>query len=489
MNSHRFPLISACVFLLASSAIPSQAAPQPRTRAEFTAAMAKLREGMSTNEVIEILGKPDDIRSQSDPGGISRVNTKEIWCYGANSHLSLPTLGCVYIDQNGQTQESFGGRGQPPQPELFKEEELCELLRLLNTAPGMEGWAYNPLPVIQIVNRLQPLGKEKALAAIGEYVRVSDKWSGFDRPRSGMYLVLAVLFDLPDGIYSFQSGAFGAPSPPPPKDANQIPRFPIAIVDDIPLMLVNGYILAGLASPMENVVEFYRVHGQIRPSKLTPNNDPLSAVAHLTNSSQWIYGDTNLQETKFSPPEDARQEQFMLQEQLLRLIDSVYRLPVDAMGNRLPWDENQRDTRWQKVVSDVSALKIKWDSRQDIYVFQNGTSLAPLKRHVYQRQIWKIEGLGYDEAELVLERQDENWLHVWFNSGESKDAKLIPAVIQLFTIDNPEKPIFTSRLEKIKGTGGYQSQSAIHALKAGSEVIGKLVTVNHQTNSSPVFKP
>ena len=101
---------------------------------------------------------------------------------------------------------------------MFTEDELRDLLRLLDTAPGLDGYSYNPLPVIQIVNKLQPLGKEKALAAIAEYVRVSDEWSDFRGPRSGMFLVLAVLFDLPDGVYSDQAGSFGAPSPGPPKD-------------------------------------------------------------------------------------------------------------------------------------------------------------------------------------------------------------------------------------------------------------------------------
>jgi hypothetical protein len=492
MRSNQISPAIAVILLFACGLARVQGAPKFHSRAEFVTAMANIKAGISTNDVMEILGKPDDVRTQFDPDGIHRVNTQEIWCYGAQSHLSFPTLGCVYVDINGQAQESYGGRGEPPRPNLFAEDELRDLLRLLDTAPGMEGWNYNPLPEIQIVNRLQPLGKEKALAVIAEYVRVSDEWSGFGGSRSGMFLVLAVLFDLPAGVYSAQAGSFGAPSPGPPKDPDRIPRFPIAIVDDIPFMLVNGYMLAGRATPMENVVNFYQAKGSIRTRPLLPGSDPLASIAHLTNSEQWIYGDTNLQRTEhslsFGPIEDSEREQAMLMEQLLRLIDSVYRLPTDAMGSRLPWGE-ERDPAWKRIVSEVSTLKIKWDPQQNIFVFQEGTHLAPPERQNYQRQIWKLAGLGYDRAELVLERKDPNWLHVIVNWTDTKEAKLIPAVLYLFNGNEADKPIFTSRLVNRKGNGGSSSESSIIALKPGSEVFARLVTWDHHTNSSPIFEP
>lgn len=471
----------------------SRAEQQSRNRADFAAAMARIKPGMHTNEIIEILGKPDDIRTQTDPAGISRVNTKQIWCYGTESHLSFPTLGCVYIDESGDSQESFGGLGQPPRPSLFAEDELNELLRLLDAAPGLDGYNYNPLPVIQIVNKLQPLGKEKALAAVAEYVRVSDGWSSFHGPRFGMYLVLAVLFDLPDGFYSDQAGGFGAPDPGPPKDPNRIPRYPIAIVDDIPLMLVNGYELAGMPSRMENIVDFYLVHGRMREKQLVPTNAPLAVIEHLANSPAWIFGDTNLQKTEFSisfgPADDSKREKSMLMEQVLRLIDSVYQMPTDALGMRLPWDEEQRDHAWQKIVSDISALQIKWDPRQNSYTFQDGKHLPPVEKHIYQRQIWKINGLGYENAELVLQRKDENWLKVMVDYSDAANAKLTPAVIHLFSVSDTHTPIFTTQLIKIKGSGSGTTDSSTIGLKAGTDVIAKLITVNHQTNSSPVFKP
>src|SRR5437588_45169 len=74
-----------------------KASTAPRTRAEFAAAMAKVKKGMPEKEVLALLGKPDDIRTQCDPGGIAvDRTTREVWRYGTNGHLTCPTLGCVY---------------------------------------------------------------------------------------------------------------------------------------------------------------------------------------------------------------------------------------------------------------------------------------------------------------------------------------------------------------------------------------------------------
>jgi hypothetical protein len=454
--------------------------------------MARIRENMTEEEVVSILGQPDDVRTQIDPGGISRVHTKEIWCYGTRGHLSFPSLGCVYIDVDGRTQESFGGKGRPPKSNLFTKDELQNLLRLLDTTPGLEGYSYNPLPLIQIVNTLQPLGKEKALAVIGEYIRVSDEWFGFMGARSGLFLVLQVLFDLPNGVDPQEAGGFGAPSPGGPRNHNLIPRFPIALVDDIPMMLVNGYALQGRATPMEDVLEFFRVNGHFRSRPLVPANDPLAALAHLMTSTQWIYGDSKLMESggfAFKDPETNEREKSMLMEQLLRLIDSVYRLPTDVYGNRLPCGELPEAT-WQRIVSAVHPLNIKWDAQQNMFVFQDGTHLPKLSSKIYRRQIWRLPGMGYEDADLVLERKSDEWVEVMVNLTEKSGANLRPATLILFAGDEKEQlPLQTFTFTESKGRGGGSSESRTIGLKPDTQIKAKLVIEGYRTNFSPILKP
>lgn len=100
--------LAGLLLLVTCASGSSQGASQAREREQFQQALDHIREGMTEAEVISILGRPEDIRTERDPGGIGRVHTKEIWCYGAKGHLSFPTLGCVYIDKSGRTQEAFG---------------------------------------------------------------------------------------------------------------------------------------------------------------------------------------------------------------------------------------------------------------------------------------------------------------------------------------------------------------------------------------------
>lgn len=483
-------LRSAVLFLLlAVMSLDSQAAQADRSREEFAAAMAKIKEGTPESEVLALLGKPDDIRTKFDPGGISRVGTKEIWCYDAKGHLGFPTLGCIYIDENGRSQEVFGGQGQPPKPGLFKEEELRELLCILDTTPEPEGYFhYNPLLVIRIVNTLQPLGAEKASAAIGEYIRVSDE---FAYHREGIFLVLRVLFDVPETIDPNKVG-LGMPSPAYPKDPHQIPRFPVALVDDIPLMLAGGYSYEGSPISMEDVLEFFKVNGRLHPQPLTPSKDPLGALKHLMKSSQWIYADRTLQDPYSMKMTDMNDgEKDMIREQLLRLIDSVYRLPANALGDRLPCPcggGESSDSAWKRYVGDVAALKIKWDTKQNEYVFQDGTHLPDVEKKLYQRSIWKLTGLGYDEAELTLERTSDSYLDILVNSSQKAGAPLRTGTLSIFAGDG-SPPLLTSEFTEESGTGGGSKESHTVTLKAGTKLRARLVINGNQTNWSPVFEP
>lgn len=75
------PLIFACICLCQAQP------PQTRTRERFATLMSQVSPAMTREEVEAILGKPDDVRTKYDPGGIRRAETEEIWRYGTNGHL------------------------------------------------------------------------------------------------------------------------------------------------------------------------------------------------------------------------------------------------------------------------------------------------------------------------------------------------------------------------------------------------------------------
>ena len=382
-----------CLLVTGACLLPARAA-EP-DRAAFARAMGAVWKGMSAEEAVHLLGKPADIRTQFDPGGIAAARTTEIWGYGTAGHLTFPALGCLYI-QEGAVQYVFGGKGTAPAATMFGEGELAALLRLLDATTHEGG--RNPLAYIRIVNTLQPLGKDKALAAIDEYLRVS---SEIFSDRIPLFLVLRLLFEVPADPGFMPRMRVGAPSVAEPKDPKFLPRFPWVLLDDVPLNLVNGYMLAGLRQPVAEHVEYFRKNGKLREHPLRPSNNPLRVLDNLEHSPLWIYRDL--------PGSPGYQwAKGLLAEQLLRLIDTVYRIEPDQHGHRLP-HEHFDAQRWDRAVREVAALDIRWDAAKNRYGFADGTALPEVSKPIHRRQMWEVPGLGR-HANLICERLNNDYV-------------------------------------------------------------------------------
>jgi hypothetical protein len=232
-------------------------------RTTFVDAMRKVEEGMSEARVVAIVGKPDDVRTRADAGDRLPAEVEQVWCYGTHGHLTFPTLGQILFDRQRKVRYIFGNKGSPPKPNLLKEDQVQRLLELIDGAPGLYGDRFDPLRVITIVNKLQPLGKDRALTTIEEYLRVA---SDLDNDaREGLFLVLRSLFDVPaEGFMPRMH--LGRPWPEEPKDRTLMPRFPIVLERDIPLLVVSGYTLIGAAEPVEDHVRYFRERGTLRAS-------------------------------------------------------------------------------------------------------------------------------------------------------------------------------------------------------------------------------
>lgn len=350
--------------------------------------MTLIKKDMPASEVERVLGKPDDVLTDADPEGIHSTGTREIWCYGSAGHLGFPTLGQVYIDNRGNAQYAFGPGEPLSTTAFFKEDELRRLLCIIDAAPGCSAMEFDPLRLIKVVNTLQPLGKEKALAAIEEYERVNTGF--FSSHWGGLFLVLRVLFDVPEDPGYMPRVGLGAPWPAEPKNLKLMPRFPIAIIDDIPLLLINGYNLEGRPEPIETHIEYFKARGRLRSALLAPTNNPLDVLSTLERSPEW------LELVGLAGTDYARAQ---IRNQALKLVDSVYRLESDVYGSRIGPDKGA-DARWRQMCESFSHLGAHWDPHRMRYEFKDGTALAP-ENHIHLRSVWKLTGFGED-AKIVF---------------------------------------------------------------------------------------
>ncbi len=168
------------------------------------------------------------------------------------------------------------GCGAEPPSNAGRDMSAVEL------ASSMGYRDFRPRLLIDAVEELRPLGKEKALERIEAAARA--------RPGDvGLFWVLRVLFDPPPGE-RLPDVRLGRPAIDPPADPDALPRFPIIVVDDVPLLVIRGYALAGKAEPLSAHIDWYRRHGRLREAPLRPSADADAVRDHLAEAWRAAYG-------------------------------------------------------------------------------------------------------------------------------------------------------------------------------------------------------
>ena len=451
---------------------------QPATRAQFAAAFSKVAKGMPADEVSGLLGKPDDVITQTDPNGNDEDPTAEVWGYGTDGHLTFATLGRVCMSK-GKVRTVFVRDGVPPDASMFTEPELRKLLRAIDACRE-----NNPLRFIQAVNLLQPLGKEKALAALGEYERVNTPPFLRIPPYDTVLLISRLLFETPAPLSS--PGIFeGWPNPPPPKDPKILPLFPFAVVDDIPVNLVYNYNPGESWMIPPGAVDYFRKNGTLRQHLLVPGNDPFPVLPALEKSPQWTIYPTGKDKTGY--PLDGNGKYFV-QDQLLRLVDTVYRAKRDRdgyidMGKRAP------DQYWEGAMKDIAALHIHWDAGKQMYVFPDGHTLPDNTPTVYKRQIWELP-FAKVPSRLIFERRDKDYIVTRFIFPREVSNPVPDSLVTVRTTGRNARQLLQFKI----GYSQKRGEIITHFwdreinLNAGESVQAE-IAMGGKATASPVFTP
>jgi hypothetical protein len=306
-------------------------------RHKFAKRLSTIKEGMKKAEVLRILGKPDDHGGPDDFIGAVPMGCTEIWAFGTNGHGTFPMLGAIYFNKANEVIGTRGGHGTPPPTSMFTEVELRKLLTLI---VGPRRW--DPAWAIKVVNTLQPLGKRKALAAIEEFARVSDYLDDLE-----MMLMLQVLFEVPKDPGYMAETPYPV-TPPNPKD-RRVPRYPILILGDVPLLIASGLPFSSGPGPdVGKQIAFFRDHAKIRAQPLQPTDKPLRLYSEW-KTYDWLYRDSKYLEyiTPGAIP-------MGVERQLGELVKTVYR------GD---------------IKHGTLARPIRWDIKRNMYTFLDGTTL------------------------------------------------------------------------------------------------------------------
>jgi hypothetical protein len=471
-------LLLACICaVMEIAASCALANPPARNRRAFAAAMSKVHEGMSQAEVIALIGKPDDVTTQKD-WNVSFVgmSVREIWRYGAAGPMHVATLGQIDISAAGRVAEVFG-QGAPPPEGMFTEPELTKLFQVLYDLRGLRQ-GYNPRLIIRAVNALWPIGKEKALTAVAEYLRVSNGGTD-DDTQGSLILVMRTLFEVPTVPTTFYEN--DEPHPPgvmlphphwwDHSVAKQLPRLPIMLEGDIPFLLQS---LATEGQPLMHV-DYFRKYGTLRAKPLVPTNKPIAAVQKLIESPPLWDPEAN----RGANLKIGEMERYLF-DQALRLLDTVDRRePDDVKGYLKSCRPDAIETlalaaENRKILDEASKLPIRWDAQKSLYTRLDGTLIPPFDETLHPSLSWN-PAVPKFKGELLIKRLNRWYLDLTSLSDERSPIDRT----RVFDVKNKNKPL--AEFDDSPNGGTVR-------LDEGHEIQLEL-TVGKTTYRSPVFKP
>ena len=338
------------MLLIAFLAIAAQVPPgRPyKNRVEFFRLAYSIIQGWNQGQVRNLLGPPDDVLAADDSADINPDRCL-VWCYGSIGHGTFPTLGKVVFDlPGGLSQQVFWQKTDPPSMSVISDAEMdTHLRRLGQDLPSDLLW------VIRAANVLRPLGKEKALAVMVEYSRVSDQW-GSDR-----------LFWLGRALFAWlrpnasSNVPYNGPTTPSLSDSAKWMDFPVMESDGIPFSFHTGRLPGDVPWPFENYASKCQVDWVLRRWELRPSNDPFHVLKRIAHDRRWKLISFGGMEALTE-----RRIEMDFMPELLALVRDAWK--PKEVGENVDWREPP--ITFEKLHAEFLAAKVHWDGKKQNYV-------------------------------------------------------------------------------------------------------------------------
>lgn len=224
--------------------------------------------------------------------------------------------------------------------------EITHAITLIRILPGFLGLRFNPRVLIEAVNHLQGMGKDKSLKTLQAYYAIAQQAAEDNNPEN-VLLVARVLFVHKDGQEVLPRLLLGQPDLEEPEDPTLLPLFPLCIHRDIPFLLICGYRIGGEGQPPIEYVEWCARECEIRSTPLIPANDPLASVDEFLESEAW----------RMLNPDDWQFR--MLRLQALRVVSNMY--PISEQDENDLISAATADENWSRHRRAVKALRGSWN--------------------------------------------------------------------------------------------------------------------------------
>lgn len=209
------------------------------------------------------------------------------------------------------------------------------------------------LNTVRAINQVVSLGPAQAKKTLDDYFE-NTKLNG----KGGLYLFIRCIFDIPKRPGFLSLPTLGHYNPSPPSDLREAPRFPCALVGDIPFWVAGGGgAFAGFPEPQYRHYQRLSQLTRLRTKPLVPVNAPWRLV-----------GGTNLPDNV-----DFSGTRAKMNQNVLDLVKTAFRPKGYVYGKDSELTDNPRG--WRYMVSELEKTKMRWDRAKQMYVRADGSTL------------------------------------------------------------------------------------------------------------------
>jgi hypothetical protein len=244
-------------------------------------------------------------------------------------------------------------------------EEDYPCFELIQHVSGIDGLCFNPTPLIRAVNELLRFERTRIRTILRRHVQLAREASAGDHLESDdqrLFLIERLLFQPAGDETALPPILIGVPDVSPGQDTESWPIFPLALVDEIPFLVVGGYNLAGLPqSPLE-YLEVCLDRCKQREVALAPQASPIDAVEKLLNSYRW---------RRLIPTASTGWYAGLLYRQALRALEPLYVVAPGDLDALYRPSKEERERIWTKHAAEVRELRPSWSAAKQQYVAQS----------------------------------------------------------------------------------------------------------------------
>jgi hypothetical protein len=245
---------------------------------------------------------------------------------------------------------------------------IGKTMQIINGAPSYSQNDFNPAKLVRAVNHLMPMGKEKAIRELWEFLKVArdtvNETVRHDEDidtsdRTCVFLIVRLLFECAEPKDALPAIATIPFTPTPEdKDRKLWPLYPVHLQDDVPFFMVWGGALGGCPDQPERHIDWAEKHGRIRRKPLRPIDNPMEAASRLMALPQTsrLYWD--------SPPYYGV---IPLRQAWNIIEDADPKLPKPRPVRRAnTWDEPD----WDACIKGAAKLTIHWSEAEQGYIIK-----------------------------------------------------------------------------------------------------------------------